>query len=59
MSAVMFPVSHPIFLLEFLLFDGAALAWAGYEIWSVRPTKDKAAEKKDAASEESSRHPEG
>ncbi len=55
----MFPVSHPIFLLEFLLFDGAALAWAGYEIWSVRPTKDKAAEKKDAASEESSRHPEG
>ncbi len=55
----MFPLSHPIFLLEFLLFDGAALAWAGYEIWSVRPGKDKPDESKDAASEDCARHPEG
>lgn len=59
MPALMFPLSHPIFLLEFLLFDGAALAWAGYEIWSVRPGKDKPAERKNASSEEPARHPEG
>ncbi len=28
---------NPIFLIELLLFSGAALAWAGYEWWSVRP----------------------
>jgi hypothetical protein len=51
---------NPIFLLEFLLFDGAALAWAGYEIWSVRPGKDKTeAAKNPGPSNETTRHPEG
>ncbi len=47
-----------LFLMEFLLFDGAALAWAGWELWSVRPSQDEAAKKRDAASKESARHPE-
>lgn len=32
---------NPLFLLEFLLFNGVVLAWACYEFWSVRPRKDK------------------
>lgn len=31
---------HPLFLLEFLLFNGVVLAWLGYEYWKVRPRKD-------------------
>ncbi|MDP3491845.1 MAG: hypothetical protein Q8R82_01935 [Hyphomonadaceae bacterium] len=27
---------NPIFLFELLLFNGVVLAWAGYELWSVR-----------------------
>jgi hypothetical protein len=50
---------NPIFLMEFLLFDGAALAWAGWEIWSVRPGKDNAEpEKRAQPSNETPRHPE-
>lgn len=30
---------NPLFLLEFVLFSGVALAWAGYEYWKVRPKK--------------------
>ena len=30
---------NPIFLGELLLFNGAVLAWAFYEYWSVRKTK--------------------
>jgi hypothetical protein len=49
---------NTIFLMEFLLFDGAALAWAGWELWSVRPSLDEAAKKRDAASKDAARHPE-
>jgi hypothetical protein len=34
---------NPLFLLEFVLFSGVALVWAGYEYWSVRPRKRDAA----------------
>ncbi len=30
---------NPIFLIELLVFNGAALAWAGYELWTVRPSQ--------------------
>ncbi len=51
---------NSVFLMEFLLFDGAALAWAGWEIWSVRPGKDKAeTAKMPGPSNETPRHPEG
>jgi hypothetical protein len=48
---------NPIFLIELILFNGVALAWAGYEFWSVRPRKDKDA----AASSprDDAGHPEG
>jgi len=32
---------NPIFLFELLLFNGAVLAWAGYEYWSVRGAKSE------------------
>jgi threonine/homoserine/homoserine lactone efflux protein len=51
---------NSLFLMEFLLFDGAALVWAGWEIWSVRPGKDQAeTAKKPSPSRETPRHPEG
>lgn len=31
---------NPLFLLEFVLFSGVALAWAGYEYWSVSRKDD-------------------
>lgn len=34
---------NPLFLLEFVLFSGVALAWAGYEFWSARPRQDESA----------------
>ena len=49
---------NTIFLMEFLLFDGAALAWAGWELWSVRPRRDEGAKERDAESKESARHSE-
>ncbi len=49
---------NTIFLMELLLFYGAVLVWAGWELWSVRPSLDKAAKKRDAASKKAARHPE-
>jgi hypothetical protein len=46
---------NPLFLLEFVLFSGIALAWAGYEFWSVRPKKDDGA----SASNDDAGHPKG
>lgn len=42
---------NPLFLLEFVLFSGVALAWGVYEWWSVRP-------KKGGSTPETARHPE-
>ena len=50
---------NSLFLLEFLLFDGAALAWAGYELWTVRPSKTKSAPEDKPESKDIPRHPEG
>jgi hypothetical protein len=51
---------NPIFLMEFLLFDGAALAWAGWEIWSLRSSKKEPESTKHAlGSEDPPGHPEG
>jgi hypothetical protein len=47
-----------LFLMEFLLFDGAALAWAGWELWSVRPSQDPPKAKEPTSSDGSPRHPE-
>ena len=50
---------NTLFLLEFLIFDGAALTWAGYELWSVRRSKWDAETKTEAESKDPPRHPEG
>jgi hypothetical protein len=31
--------NHSLFLSEFLLFNGAAVAWAVWEFWKIRPWK--------------------
>lgn len=46
---------NPLFLLEFVLFSGVALAWAGYEFWSARPNKGDAP----STPPDDPRHPEG
>lgn len=46
---------NPLFLLEFVLFSGVALAWAGYEFWSARPKKDDAT----STPTDDAGHPEG
>lgn len=46
---------NPLFLLEFVLFSGAALAWGAYELWTVRSVKDKTP----SAPSDDARHPEG
>jgi hypothetical protein len=57
--------ANPLFLMEFLVFNGAALGWAGYELWSLRREREKDAAEDaakaaaEAASKESARHPEG
>lgn len=38
------------FLAEFLIFGALALAWAGWELWSLRAPRE---------SEKPPRHPEG
>ena len=43
---------NPLFLLEFVLFSGVAVAWGVYEWWSVRP-------KKDGSAADPARHTEG
>ncbi len=35
---------NPIFLIELIVFNGAVLAWALYEYWSVRPKRDDPSE---------------
>jgi hypothetical protein len=55
--------SNGLFLMEFLIFDGVALAWAGWELWSLHRDKSKPKAKSGAepppASDETPRHPEG
>lgn len=46
---------NPLFLMEFVLFSGVALVWAGYEFWSARPKQDDAV----SAPADDARHPEG
>lgn len=43
---------NPLFLMEFVLFSGVALAWAGYEYWSARPKKDDVSSNDDAGHSE-------
>jgi hypothetical protein len=52
---------NPVFMIEFLGFDVAVVAWASYELWSVRRSKfPDDTEKKDVnPSKDSTRHPEG
>ncbi|MBL8559081.1 MAG: hypothetical protein JNM47_10195 [Hyphomonadaceae bacterium] len=45
--------ANPLFLIELLVFSGAALAWGVYEYWSVRPKKEDSPPPDDAG------HPEG
>mgnify|MGYP000145869169 CR=1 FL=1 len=46
---------NPLFLLEFVLFSGVALVWAGYEYWSARPKEDDAP----STTRDDAGHPEG
>lgn len=51
---------NPIFLLELVIFNGAALAWAGWELWSVRRSRDpKPPPGPSEGSADEPRHPEG
>ena len=53
---------NPLFLLEFLLFNGGALVWAGWEYWQIRPSKsdrDAARDTPPPPSPEDPGHPEG
>jgi hypothetical protein len=43
--------SHYVFLLETGLFEGAALAWGIWELWSLRRRKDETPTSKPAAAE--------
>ena len=45
---------NPLFPLEFVVFSGAALAWATWEYFSARPDKKKPTDSADEAG-----HPEG
>jgi hypothetical protein len=50
-----------MFILALVLFDGAAVAWALWEFWSVRPKRTAKADDPRARSEpspEDSGHPE-
>lgn len=49
--------ANPLFLLEFVLFNGVVLVWAFRELWSVRPDKPPDGEK--ASSPEDPGHTEG
>jgi hypothetical protein len=53
--------SNTTFFVEFLFFDVVALGWAGWELWSIRRSKDKppADAHEPPPSEEPPRHPEG
>jgi hypothetical protein len=43
--------ANPLFLLEFVLFDGGVLAFCAWQWWTVRPRRDKP---KDSSASESS-----
>ena len=51
---------NAVFLIEYLIFVGAVLVWACYELWSVRRSKwnDGPRDQKASKSEESARHTE-
>jgi hypothetical protein len=59
--------TNTIFIAELILFDGAAVAWAAWEMWKLRPGKTDKAEAPSAfarvepetASPEAPGHPEG
>ena len=54
---------NPVFLIELLIFSAAALAWGGWELWSVRRSRDAkdppAPKPSDSASADDPGHPEG
>jgi hypothetical protein len=49
---------NPIFLLEFGVFNGSALVWGAYELWSVRKSKRDDSQTASKESEEGPGHPE-
>jgi hypothetical protein len=54
--------NNTVFLLETLLFEGGALAWAAWQLWSVRPDKKHKIERRaelPPKSEEGAGHLEG
>lgn len=54
--------TNTLFWLETGLFEGGALAWAVWQLWSVRPGKKAKAEEPSALARSSSErpgHPEG
>ncbi len=51
--------SDSVFLVEFLIFGGAAVAWGVWQIWSVRRGKDWSKDDHEPPdSDDSSGHPE-
>jgi hypothetical protein len=58
---------NALFIAILVLFDGAAVAWAAWQFWTLRPGKEDKAEassafaraKPEAVSPETPRHPEG
>jgi hypothetical protein len=48
----------PLLLIE-LLFSGVILAWAGYELWSVRKSKRSLPKDTSSLPPDEPRHPEG
>lgn len=54
--------TNTLFFLETGLFEGAALVWAIWQLWSVRPSKDTTAETPSALARSSAKrsgHAEG
>jgi hypothetical protein len=55
---------NALFIAILVLFDGAAVAWAAWQFWTLRPGKAEASSaftraKPQSASPEASGHPEG
>lgn len=48
---------NPIFLMEFLLFNGGALAWAAWEYWQVRPSRARRESETDTPEDDSPQRP--
>jgi hypothetical protein len=51
--------SNPVFLLETLLFEGLALAFGIWQLWTVWPRKTPKTDPSAPASDEGARHAEG